>query len=281
MGSNPGRWLRSGQPEAEETKMRRFTANVLALSVVVMLALSACGGGTKETFVLVHGAWMGAWVWDDVAATLRARGETVVALDLPAHGASTAALSDATLDNYVAAVAAEVDAAAGPVVLVGHSMGGFVITQVAENRPTAIEKLVYVAGYVPTDGQTLMGLAGSDAGSHLGPALQIDPMTGTAAVPANMLQDIFCADCSATELASLQSHYRDEPLQPFAEPVHLTGASASVPKFYVYTQADNAISYPFQLMMTQTGFKSTTKLNSSHSPFLSQPDAVAAALSSL
>src|SRR5262245_46877635 len=115
-------------------KFQQRIASVLGLG----LALSACSSDDEpardakpQSFVLVHGAWMGAWSWNDVVPELEAMGSSATAVELPAHGDSTEPVSAATLDAYVAAVSDAVDRASAPVVLVGHSMAGIVITEVA------------------------------------------------------------------------------------------------------------------------------------------------------
>lgn len=272
------------------------------LSSSLLLSLAACdsstpsgsggagtGGGTgtggsggvaakpSKPFVLVHGAWMGAWAWDDVAAAMRAKGASVTTVELPAHGADMTGVSGATLDAYVAKVRGAVEGAGEPVVLVGHSMGGVVITQLAESVPDKIADLVYLAAYVPKDGQQLLDLAGMDADSHVGPALQIDMNAGVAKIALDKLQDIFCADCTTDQAADLAAHYRDEPLAPFATPVHVTaGGWGKVTKRYVYTKQDNAVSYALQQAMTAgVTLAGTATLDTSHSPFLSHATEVA------
>ena len=142
-----------------------------------------------KTFVLVHGAWMGAWAWDDVAAGLRAKGATVVAVELPGHGSDATPLSGANMEAYVAKVLAAVDAAGKPVILVGHSMAGMVVTQVAELRADKIEKLVYLAAYLPKDGQKLLDLALTDTDSRSGKDAMIDEKNGIADIPRESLRD--------------------------------------------------------------------------------------------
>jgi len=100
--------------------------------------------------VLVHGAWAGAWVWDTVLGPLRAAGFTPHALDLP--GAGTWGATDVTLDDVAGHVAAHVTTLDGPVFLVGHSGGGIVVTQVAEQLPDRIAGVVYVAGMMLPSG---------------------------------------------------------------------------------------------------------------------------------
>ncbi len=241
------------------------------------------GAMPMNTYVLVHGAWMGAWAWDDVAAGLRAKGATVVAVELPGHGSDQTPLPGANLDAYVAKVGAAVDSAAKPVVLVGHSMAGMVITQVAELKADKIKKLVYLAAYLPKDGQKLLDMALTDADSHTGKTAKIDEKNGIADIPKEALQDDFLADGSPAAVAKLQANYRPEPLAGFVAPVKTTAANwGRVPKVYIYTKQDHAVSYPLQQRMTAgIQFASTLTLDTSHAPFLSQPTAVVTALAGL
>jgi pimeloyl-ACP methyl ester carboxylesterase len=236
-----------------------------------------------NTYVLVHGAWMGAWVWDAVAEGLRKRGATVDVIELPAHGADKTPLSGANLATYVAKVDAAIDASRGKVVLVGHSMAGMVITQAAEDRPAKIDKLVYLAAYLPQNGQKLLDLAMTDADSHAGKALQVDEKNGIIDVPLDQLADCFLADGAPAAVAALRAHYKPEPLAGFVMPVITTEARwGSVPKVYFYTEQDHAVSYALQRRMTD-GVKlaGTRTFASSHSPFLSQPDQLVDALARL
>src|SRR4051812_41407012 len=97
--------------------------------------LAACsedaGPGDGKTYVLVHGAWLDSTGWDTVATDLRDAGADVRTFDLPAHGADPTPVADATLAGYVDRVGEEIDAVGRPVILVGHSMAGIVISQLA------------------------------------------------------------------------------------------------------------------------------------------------------
>ena len=229
-----------------------------------------------QSFVLVHGAWMGAWGWTDVASGLRAKGAEVSVVELPAHGADMTPASAATLDSYVRTVGAAIDAAGRPVTLVGHSMAGAVITGAAEEKSARIGRLVYLAAYVPKDGQSVQDLANTDADSHVGPVIKVDMTALTASIPSASLEDVFCADCGPAQLASLQSRYRDEPVVPLGTPVRSTAANwGAVKKFYIYTENDHAVSPKLQRTMT-TGvtWQRTATLPTSHSPVLSSASAV-------
>ena len=103
--------------------------------------------------VLVHGAFGRAATWDRVAPGLRAAGHLVEAIDLPGQGDDPTPVEEATLDRYAQRVC-EALAEGPPAVLVGHSMGGMVITQAAARCPQHIERLVYVAAFLPWDGMS-------------------------------------------------------------------------------------------------------------------------------
>ena len=252
-----------------------------------LLTLFGCNGdpnvATHRSYVLVHGAWMGAWCWSDVAAGLRAGGSTVATVELPAHGSDQTPLPEATLDAYVTKVRAVIDAAPQPVILVGHSMGGVVITQVADASGAQIAKLVYLGAYMPRDGQSLFDLASTDAQSHLGPVLQIDQEHGLAKIPADSLPDIFIAEGTPSEIALVTSKYRDEPLAPFVTPVHTTPAGwGVVPKAYIFTMDDHALSFGLQQTMTAgVTLTATAMIATGHAPFLSKPALVVSTLEAM
>ena len=101
--------------------------------------------GALATFGLVHGAWHGAWCWEQLAAELRRRGHQTVAMDLPAGDAA------AGPREYAQAAAAPLADAAEPVILVGHSLGGLTIGGVSALRPVAFT--VYLCALVPVAGK--------------------------------------------------------------------------------------------------------------------------------
>ena len=237
----------------------------------------------RAKYVLVHGAFQGQWCWSDVAAGLTARGATVKTLDLPAHGDDMTSPTAVSLDLYVSAINAAIDAVGPPVVLVGHSMGGIPITQTAEKYPTKIQKLVYLGAYLPKNGDSLQALAMMDPDSHLGPNLTVDLDAGVGKLPMDKLKDIFCADCNDAQTANLLAHYRDEPLASLVATVSTTDANwGSVSKYYIHTLADHAVTYKLQqTMVSGITLTKETSLNTSHCPFLSVPSQVVDALGAL
>src|SRR5215831_3503077 len=98
-------------------------------------------------FVLVHGAWPGAWCWREVTPRMAARGHEAVAIDLPGHGEDHAPPEAVTLQDYADRIIEAVRAKEDNPILVGHSSGGF-IGPAAEMAPDPIRALVYIAAHL-------------------------------------------------------------------------------------------------------------------------------------
>lgn len=243
--------------------------------------LTACGD--ENTYVLVHGAFQGAWAWQKVTPLLEQEGHTVVTVELPSHGADTTAFSQASLDSYTQAVVKALDAQQGPVILVGHSMGGTVISNAIEARPDKVAKAVYVAAYLLKDGENLLDTANTDSESQLGANLVFENDGATASVKPEAVTDIFCADCAEPEKSLIRSHPSSEPLAPLTQPVKVTDANfGRVPRYYIETTQDRAVGNALQKRMyTATPVEKVFTLDTSHSPFLSQPSTLATHLLSL
>ena len=248
------------------------------ITVATLTTLVACADSGRD-YVLVHGAWMGAWVWDDVAEPLETDGHRVTVVELPSHGSDTALAADADLADYVARVEEAVSAAETPVRLVGHSMAGMVIAQVAENRPDDIEQLVFVAAYLPRDGESLLDLAFQDADAITGQHLVFNE-DGTVDVAADGIADVFCADCSAEALGRLAGELRAEPGHPLEEPVTLSDDNfGRVPRAYIKTLQDRAVSPALQTqMLAATPVDRVIEFDTSHTPMLAAPDELVAEL---
>ena len=111
---------------------------------------------SKPACVLVHGAWHGAWCWNKVVPLLKERGHAVLTPDLPGHGRDQRSCADIHLSTYVDHIKELIESIKEPVILLGHSMGGVVVSQVAEDIPERIHQLVYVSGFIPGNGGSLV-----------------------------------------------------------------------------------------------------------------------------
>lgn len=249
------------------------------------LTLFACASYAKDdaqtatrpnTYVLVHGAWQAPYVWDAVQADLVQKGNEVIVVELPGHGADATPTHTLSVDVYRDKVIDAISTVNGKVILVGHSMGGMVITSVAEKIPSRISKLVYIGAFLPASGQALADLAMSDPDSKLGPSLVPSADQLTLDVKKEDLVSLFINDGSPAVKERVLGNYRAEPAIPFSNKVTLTAENfGAVEKVYIKTLQDRVISPGLQdRMIAGTGIKTIYQLNTSHSPFLSQPHAV-------
>lgn len=226
--------------------------------------------------MLVHGAWQAPYVWDKVSFALQHKGHKVIVVELPGHGIDTTPPQNLTLDVYRDKIIEALSKVTGPVILVGHSMGGMAITLTAETVPSRISQLVYLGAFLPASGQALADLAFSDPDSQLGPLLIPSADRLSLDVPRDRLTELFIHDGSRAEKERVLANYRSEPAIPFSNKVDLTkDGFGSVDKVYVRTLNDVVISPSLQdRMIAGAGIKTVYQLHTSHSPFLAQPDAV-------
>lgn len=256
--------------------------------LVASAALFSCDNNddpttVKKNYVIVPGAWSGPNVWANVKANLEKSGNTVIVVQLPAHGSDQTAPQDLTMDIYRDAVISAMNTVSGQVILVGHSMGGVVISAVAEKVPTKIEKLVYVAAFVPLSGQSMIDLAQTDTTSVTGKHLDTDYKT-IIDVQQDWIIPGFIQDGTDDEKQLTLTNYKTEPFVPLTNPVTLTAANyGSVPKVYIKTLIDQTVTPNLQkrMLAATPAFQATYKINTSHSPFLVKPDSVAILLTNI
>ncbi|RFB47971.1 alpha/beta fold hydrolase [Bacillus sp. dmp10] len=222
-----------------------------------------------STYVLVHGAWQGEWAWELVKPQLEAFGHTVVTLDLPGSGKDMTPSQNVTLDSYVTAVSDAIKQQNEKVILVGHSMGGIVITQTAELIPNKIDKLVYLCAFLPQNGESL----GSKLDGEAGPQFSINENDMTAELIPNLIEQTFL---NATENAAIKEssfkQMRPQPLGPFQQEIKISAENfGTIDRIYIETTLDRAIPIDFQRRMnTETPCTKIITLEADHSPFFSK-----------
>ncbi|WP_342083616.1 alpha/beta fold hydrolase [Dyadobacter sp. OTU695] len=258
------------------------TISSLLSAVLAVFACSSCAKSDEpaiskaNTYVLVHGAWQAPYVWDAVRADLESKGNKVIVVELPGHGSDNSPAHTLSLDVYIDKVVDALAQTDGKVILVGHSMGGMVVTGAAEKIPGKISKLVYIGAFLPASGQSLGELSQSDPDSKLGPQLVLSADHLTLDVKREALTALFIGDGSQAAKDQVLANYRAEPSIPFGDKVSLTSANfGSVEKAYIKTTQDVVISPGLQDKMIATaGIRAVYPVNTSHSPFLSQPRTV-------
>lgn len=230
-----------------------------------------------NTIVLVHGAWLDASCWNYVVPVLQKSGYKVITVNLPGHGKDNTTPEKLTMQSYVDAVKSAIGNEQN-VILVGHSMGGMVISAAAEQIPGQIKKVVYVGAFQPASGNSLLELSQHDAEALLGPALVPSSDQLSLSVKKENFVNVFSADNTPELQKTLIENLKQEPAIPFTNPVTLTDANfGKLSKVVIYTTKDNAISYGFQKTMTGNLTNVTAKyeLESSHTPFFSVPGELA------
>jgi pimeloyl-ACP methyl ester carboxylesterase len=232
-------------------------------------------------FVLVHGAWLDARCWAPVIPALTAAGHTVSAPDLPGHGADSTPLAGQTLDAHAARVLREVDAAPAPVVLVGHSMGGIVISTVAERRPEKVARLVYLAAYLLENGGSIQ--ATQDPDSQVPAAMRPAADWSTVALDPALFPGVFFHDAQPGLADYALVDPRPEGSSAFGTPLALTAANfGRVKRSYIRTARDRAVTPTLQdRMLAALPCDPVVTLDTGHAPFFAAPAALATQLLAL
>ncbi|QMU73054.1 alpha/beta fold hydrolase [Streptacidiphilus sp. P02-A3a] len=255
----------------------RYALTVAAAGMLVAATTVSADAGTrtgdtagaKPTIVLVHGAWADPSSWAQVTERLEGDGYTVLAEPNPLRGLSSdAAYLDAFLEQRVT----------GPVILVGHSYGGAVITDAAAADPD-VKALVYIDAFAPAQGESVLGLVSSDGGAN--PSAMFDAVQYPGApagdadlyIKSALFPQTFANDLPArvgAELAATQEPVTLSALtQPSGKPAWL-----SLPSWFLVGTKDNVIPPALQLSMAKRAHGHITEVPASHLSMISHPAAV-------
>ena len=227
--------------------------------------------GGAPTVALVHGAFADSSSWLGVITELQAAGLAVQAISNPLRGVS----ADAA---YVASAVGQIS---GPVLLVGHSYGGAVIS-VAAAQATNVVGLVYVAAYVPDEGETILGLGGQFPPTALAAAIRpaayptADPATpGTEfTLDPALSPAAFAADLPEEQARAMAVAQRPAADVGFGEPAGPI-AWKTLPSWYAVATADQALGVELERFLADRAGSITVEIEASHAVAVSQPAAVA------
>lgn len=219
-------------------------------------------GRSTPTIVLVHGAWADSSSWSPVVEQLRGDGFAIRSIANPLQGlvADTAYLS-----SHLATIN-------GPIVLVGHSYGGAVISNV-DTSAFDIRSLVYIAAFIPLKGETVGQLAAQST-----PALPLVPVQVPGGAEVTIDQAAFAAafagDVDHSTAANLAVAQRPANVNAVSEP-SVNEAFRSTPSWALITRQDQAVAYDLQRLMVGRTDAHVTEVDASHAVMISRPDAVA------
>lgn len=230
------------------------------------------------TFILIHGSWHGAWSWHEVQSHLERWGHRVEIVDLPAHGIDGRQANEVTLEDYVVTVAGHLKEDE-KVILVGHSMGGIVLSAVAEAYPEKVDKLIYIAATLLPDGLSLFDYSTMDKDSLVLPNLIIDQDAGEIRINLDSIGDVFYSTSGSDKVNLARVLLRPEPIAPLITPLSLGENYESVRRFYIKTLMDRAVTpYLQEIMLDAMPCEDVYSMYTDHSPFFSQPAILAAHL---
>jgi len=234
-------------------------------------------------FLLIHGAWHGAWCWHKMIPVLTALGHEAVAIDLPGHGVDKTPTAAVNLARYVERVGSALAEGEGPWVMVGHSMGGAVITAAAEQYPERVGGLVYLTAIALASGESMASNPVKASPQTFLAGLVMSPDRTSTRFQPDALRDIFYADCDPADIALAALCLVPQSTAVMRDPVHYSAERwGRIPRAYVVCTADQALTPEGQRqMLDRMGFDRVVELATSHSPFFSAPDALAARLTAL
>jgi pimeloyl-ACP methyl ester carboxylesterase len=213
-----------------------------------------------QNIVLVHGGWADGSSWSKEIPTLEAAGHRVIAVQLPLHSAA----------DDIATVKRAIDLVGGPTILVGHSYGGFVITNAAYNNPN-VTGLVYVAAFVPDMGQSLSDFV--DA-TKFREGLLIADSGGFLYLNSTLFQNSFAQDVNSTEasvMAAVQKPFNQSLFTEKSGPP----AWKQLPTWYQISENDRMIPPDVQRSFAERMNATTISLNASHASLVLHPKEIA------
>jgi pimeloyl-ACP methyl ester carboxylesterase len=224
-------------------------------------------------FVLIHGAFHGGWCWEPVTDLLRAAGHVALAPDLPGMAGDPTPVEQVTLASTADFVADLVRAQSQPVVLAGHSMGGVVISEVAERVPERLAGLVYVTGIMLPSGVSLV-----DSAPELGHVKVAQSADGVEMmVDLELAPQLFYNTTDEALAGQAVARLTRQPMAPATVPLNLSDERfGRTPRAYVECAQDNALPLASQRKLQQTlPCDPVITLDTDHSPFLCAPKQLA------
>ena len=242
--------------------------SLVSKSLLAGAALSLTGFASanvsepKPTIVLVHGGFADATGWSKVILRLEKAGYPTIAVQNPLS----------TLPEDIATTKRVIDSIKGPVVLVGHSYGGAVISGAGVGSPN-VKSLVYISAFAPDVGEKIVELHGKFGPAPLGAALVPDS-AGYFTIDRAKFHQVFAADVTADEALVMAVAQKPFALAAFSGSLEQV-AWKTIPSWYLVSTEDGAIPVELQRFMAKRiGAKGIVEVKSSHVPYVSQPDAV-------
>lgn len=226
------------------------------------------------TFILVHGAWHGAWCWERLIPLIEDKGFRVLAPDLPGMGDDETPLDQVSIEAWADFVADLVLAQPEPVILVGHSRAGIVISRAAERGHGNLLGLVYLAAFMVRNGQTLEQVMRQiPPRPESADSLTIIAGGRLSTITPAAMRRVFYNTTSPDLVARAAALSGPEPLTSFTTPLEVSEERwGTLPRFYIVCEQDRAIAPELQRRMEAAlPCQRSITMNCDHSPFYSAP----------
>lgn len=236
-----------------------------------------------HNFVLIAGAWHGAWCWQRVAPLLERQGHRVLTPELPGTGADATDPASITLEVWARFIAGLITQEVEPVTLVGHSRGGIVISRAAELAPERVRRLVYLAAYLLPAGASLADAARTDLDSLVPPNMIPAADGHTCNLRADVIRPALFGQCTDADYEYARARMTPEPLKPLVTRMKVSAPRfGAVPRAYIECLQDRTVTLTAQRrMQAALPCDPVFALDSDHSPFLSHPEELAQLLGGL
>jgi pimeloyl-ACP methyl ester carboxylesterase len=233
-------------------------------------------------FIMVHGAFAGAWIWGPVIERLKSTGHSAEAFDLPGMGDDRTPVSECTLDANAERLCDILMSRSEAAIVVGHSMGGVIVTQAAARCPQRIAALMFVAAFMPKHGQSLLDLTKlpEGAGDQVQANIVIEGEPPVAVMPASASGGALYGCCAEEVSAWAIAKQRPQPVASFATPVSIPpGALDGIKRYCVLCTLDRAMMPALlRRMIAENPCEEVVEFDTDHTPQLSVPEELAATL---
>lgn len=226
-------------------------------------------------YILVHGAWEGAWSWDLTQPALEKAGHRVTTVDLPGSPGNPTDIANVTMENYISSVTGVINELDHKVRLVGHSLAGAIISQVAERIPEKIERLIYVTAFLLEDGDSIIEAMQRDLHGEFLPKLIFSDDQSYATAEEQTWRDIAFHDVREERILGALPRVigTKQATEPFMAKVKVSQERfGSVPKTYIRTALDKMVSPTLQQeMLDKWEVDTIHTMQAGHFPTLSLP----------
>lgn len=232
------------------------------------------------TLLLIHGAWAGPWVWDNLLPPLAAHGIAARALALPGDGHHPVAPGDTTPEDFRTCLAEALAGAVGPVALVGHSGGGMLVTAGATWFPERISHGIWIAGMILPEGNSFDDIQQRIAppGQRIGvtPHVRHAPDGRSSMVPEDAAIAHFFQDLPADQARAAARRLTPQPAAGYRIATRAGPGFDALPKLYVRAGRDRSVTPDAQDMMC-AGVKGldVVRMDTGHVPQVAAPDTLA------